>query len=110
MSNFDLDYDILQIDYWEDSNQWTVLVENFQKFDLETIIRDIGGNVSRCHQISEFKFMGGYFDIVEVELTQEFDSTIFENFSNFLDKNELKIDISSLNKMTVRSFSLTFSF
>ena len=109
MSNLDFDYEIIQIDWWEDQGQWTVLLNNYQNLDLETIIGDLSGSIERCHLISDFRFVDGYFDIEEMESTGEFDSKIFENIETFLERNEISENLQSLNKLTVRSFSLTFS-
>lgn len=106
----DFDYEIQEIKYWADTNQWTVLVNNFNRLSLESIIGDLNVVISRCHDMSEFKFIDGYFDISEMESTQEFDNRIFENFENFLEMNELSTNLESMNKLNIRSFSLTFSF
>lgn len=108
VQNLDFDYDILQIDWWEDSDQWTVLVNNFQELNIYQIVRDIHNDaVCKVENESKFKFIGGYFDITQLESTAEFDNNIFINFNKFIKDNEIEKDLRELD---VRSFSLTFSF
>ena len=83
VQNLDFDYDILQIDWWEYSDQWTVLINNFRKFNIYQIVRDIHNDaVCRVENESIFKFIGGYFDIVQLDSTAEFNETIFSSFKN----------------------------
>ncbi len=108
VQNLDFDYDILQIDWWEYSDQWTVLINNFRKFNIYQIVRDIHNDaVCRVENESIFKFIGGYFDIVQLDSTAEFNETIFSSFKNFIKDNGIEKDLRELD---IRSFSLTFSF
>ena len=106
VQNLDFEYEILQIDWWESSDQWTVLINNFQNFNIHEIVGDLKGVVGRGQMVSKFEFCGGYFDIVQMESTAEFCSEILGGFEKFILDNEISGDLVDLN---VRSFSLTFS-
>ena len=83
-------------------------INNFQKFNIYQIIRDIHNDaVCRVENESIFKFVGGYFDIVQLDSTAEFNETIFSSFKNFIKDNGIEKDLRELD---IRSFSLTFSF
>ena len=54
VQNLDFDYDILQIDWWEYSDQWTVLINNFRKFNIYQIVRDIHNDAVCRVEMSQY--------------------------------------------------------